>query len=58
MQEDSLYIAKQLELPEEDRIWLTNDNYKRLRLRLIYGSYITSGLATAAIVVFLIIKIA
>lgn len=51
------YIAKQYELPEEDQVWLKNDNYKALRLRLIYGSYITSGLATFAVVIFLITKI-
>jgi ABC-type phosphate transport system permease subunit len=51
------YVAKQLELPENQQVWPKNDSYKKLRLRLIYGSYITSGFATLAVVIFLITKI-
>ena len=51
------YMAKQLELPENQQTWTQNDSYKSLRLRLVFGSYITSGLATLAVVVYLITKI-
>ena len=47
-------MAKQLEQPEDQQVWSKNDSYKTVRLRLIYGSYITSGLATLAVVIFLI----
>jgi hypothetical protein len=52
-------VAKQLELPKGQQDWSKNDSYKtlRLRLRLTYGSYVTSGVATLAVVVFLITKI-
>ena len=50
-------MAKQLEQPEDQQVWSKNDSYKTVRLRLIYGSYITSGLATLAVVIFLITKI-
>jgi hypothetical protein len=53
------FIAKQLELPESGRSsWAKNDAYKRLRLRLIYGSYLTATLATAAVIGYLISRIA
>jgi hypothetical protein len=52
------YVAKQLELPDDQRSWGKNDWYKKVRLRLIFGSYLTASLATAAVVVFLIHRIA
>ena len=52
------YIAKQLELEENARYWPPNDAYKKLRVRLIFGSYLSAGLATAAVVGFLILRIA
>ena len=51
-------IAKQMEQQADERSWQENDAYKKLRVRLIYGSYITVGLATAAVVGFLILRIA
>ena len=52
------YVAKQLELPDDQRSWAKNESYKKLRLRLIFGSYLTASLATVAVVLFLISKIA
>jgi len=52
------FIAKQLELPASERAWDKNDDYKRIRLALIYGSYVTVSLATASVVGFLIMRIA
>ena len=51
------HIAKQLELEESARSWRENDAYRKLRVRLIFGSYLTASLATAAIVGFLISRI-
>lgn len=50
-------VAKQLELPEGERSWAKSEWYKKLRLRLIYGSYITATLATVTVVAFLVRKI-
>jgi len=52
------FIAKQLELPANERSWEKNEEYKKIRLWLIYGSYATVALATAAIVGFLVLRIA
>jgi hypothetical protein len=52
------HIAKQMERQQDERSWQENDAYKTLRVRLIYGSYLTVGLATAAVVGFLILRIA
>jgi hypothetical protein len=52
------FIAKQLELPANERFWDKNEEYKKVRLGLIYGSYVTVALATAAVVGFLILRIA
>src|SRR5919108_1471750 len=46
------YIAKQLELPESQQSWAENEAFKKLRLRLIYGSYVTAVSATIAVVGF------
>ena len=51
------YIAKQLELPESQQAWAKNDRYKKLRLRLILGSYITATLATIAVIIYLTLRI-
>ena len=51
-------IAKQLELPEKERSWAKNAAYKKLRRTLIYSSYVTAVLATAATVCFLVSRIA
>lgn len=51
------YIAKQLEKPEIEQDWSENESYKKLRLRLIYGSYIAISLATLSVVIFLITAI-
>lgn len=50
-------IAKQDALPEEKQEWRLNDSYKRLRVRLIYLSYITVGVGTLASVMFLIARL-
>src|SRR6266545_4736593 len=34
--------AKQLELPEDQRSWDKNEEYKKLRPKLIFGSYISA----------------
>jgi hypothetical protein len=52
------YVAKQLELPETERSWAKNAVYKKRRRTLIYSSYVTVTLATAAVVAFLIFRIA
>jgi hypothetical protein len=53
------HVAKQLELEDNAaRSWQENDAYKRLRLKLIFGSYLTASLATVAVVGFLILRIA
>jgi hypothetical protein len=52
------YIAKQLELPVPQQSWDENEAFKRLRLRLIFGSYVTAISATIAVVGFLVLRIA
>jgi hypothetical protein len=52
------HVAKQLPLDAKDQRWAENDTYKKLRLRLIYASYVTASFATIAMVVFLISRIA
>jgi hypothetical protein len=37
--------------------WKENAAYRSLRLKLIYGSYLTVGLATAAVIGFLVLRI-
>lgn len=51
------YIAKQNALPKEQQDWRLNDSYKRLRIRLIYLSYITVGVGTLASIAFLIARL-
>jgi len=51
------FIAKQLELPANERSWDKNEEYEKIRLWLIYGSYATVALATAAVVGFLVLRI-
>lgn len=51
------YVATQLELPKEMQDWSRNERYKRLRVKLIYGSYITALFATLLAVSFLITRI-
>ena len=50
-------LAKQLESGQDGRAWHENALYHDLRLRLIYGSYLTVGLATAAVIGFLVLRI-
>ena len=49
-------LAKQLEAEEGAR-WAENERYRKLRLRLIYSSYLGAALATAAVVGFLILRL-
>jgi ABC-type phosphate transport system permease subunit len=51
------YVAKQLESPETARDWAMNEKYKKFRIWLIYGSYVTVGIATLASVIFLVSRI-
>lgn len=51
------YIAKQLEKPKSEQDWSENEPYKKLRLLLIYSSYILVSLATLSVVIFLITAI-
>lgn len=51
------HIAKQLEADENDRSWVENLRYRKLRLRLIYGSYLSASAATGAVVAFLILRL-
>lgn len=49
-------LAKQLKAEEGAR-WAENERYRKLRLRLIYSSYLGAALATAAVVGFLILRL-
>lgn len=51
------YVAKQLESPEDSQDWGPNKRYKKLRVRLIYSSYVTVALGTLASVLFLVARI-
>jgi hypothetical protein len=46
-------IAAQLEKPMLEQTWEKNEQYKKLRVRLLYSSYFTAGVATLLMVVFL-----
>lgn len=50
-------IAKQNSLPENEQDWTLNERYKRLRVGLLYSSYVTVALATVASVVFLVSRV-
>jgi hypothetical protein len=50
-------LAKQLESDHGGRAWQENAAYRSLRLNLIYASYITVSLATAAVIGFLVLRI-
>jgi hypothetical protein len=52
------FVAKQLDAAEADReSWAANASYKKLRLRLIYGSYVSAALATVAVLGFMVLRI-
>lgn len=51
-------IAKQNSLPQDQQSWDLNERYKKLRVRLIYGSYVTVTLGTMSSVAFLVSKVA
>jgi hypothetical protein len=51
-------IARQNSLTEDQQEWGLNERYKRLRVRLLYSSYVTVTLGTLASVAFLIVRIA
>ncbi len=51
-------VAKQLERAEDERNWEQNEKYKTLRVWLLYGSYVTVGLATIAALSFLVARVA
>jgi len=51
------FVAKQLESPETAQDWSKNDRYKKLCIRLIYGSYVTVALGTISSVLFLVARI-
>jgi len=50
-------LAKELEKPEDDRNWDTNEKYKKLRYRLIHISYFTLGLGIFFTGVYLLVQI-
>lgn len=50
-------VAKQLEKPEIEQDWSDNEHYQRLRLKLIYSSYITLIAATGFSLVFMISRV-
>ena len=50
-------LAKQLETDQGGHAWQENAAFRSLRLRLIYASYFTVGLATAAVIGFLVLRI-
>lgn len=51
------YVASQIDKPTNEQDWGSNEQFKKVRLKLIYVSYITAGLATALVIAFLIIRI-
>jgi hypothetical protein len=52
------FVARQLDLAEGERAsWAPNSAYKKLRLRLIFGSYLTAALATVAVLGFMVLRI-
>lgn len=50
------YIASQLGKPDQEQSWGAYNRLKKGRLFLIYVSYVTAGLATALVVLFLIAR--
>jgi hypothetical protein len=52
------YIAAQLKEAEDKQDWSKNERYKKLRLKLLYSSYVTVLLATLSALAFLTTKIA
>jgi hypothetical protein len=46
-------VAAQLEKPKSEQGWEKNERYKRFRVRLLYWSYITAGIATLLMIAFL-----
>ncbi|TQV62359.1 MAG: hypothetical protein FNT29_09420 [Halothiobacillaceae bacterium] len=50
-------IAFQNSRPASERSWELNEHYKKLRVRLIYASYITVALGTIASVAFLVARV-
>lgn len=51
------YVASQIEKPVHEQDWNKNRALKEIRLKLIFTSYITSGLATLFILLFLFNRI-
>jgi len=49
-------IAKQNSLPQDQQDWRLNEKYKRVRVWLIYSSYITLTFGTLASVAFLFVR--
>lgn len=50
-------LAKEHEKQEDQRDWTENEAYKKLRILLIHGSYITLGVGILSTCVYLIMKI-
>ena len=51
------YLAKEVEKEEKEKDWKKNENYKKLRYRLIHLSYVTFGAGVIATSIYLIMKI-
>lgn len=50
-------ITVQNAKPTHEQSWDLNEHYKRVRVRLIYGSYVTLAIATGASFAFLIARV-
>lgn len=50
-------VARQLDLPEDGRHWHLNEQYKSMRLKLIYTSYWTITAATVAALAFALMRV-
>jgi hypothetical protein len=50
-------IAQQNALPRDQQDWSLNEAYKRLRVKLLYSSYVSVSLGTLSSVAFLVARI-
>ncbi len=50
-------LAKELEKPEQERVWTENESFKTKRYRLIHASYVTLSFGVISTSIYLILKI-
>ena len=50
-------LAKECEKPEKKQNWSKNEKYKKIRLYLIYASYILMAIGILATITFLLLKL-